>query len=44
LTGVEVVPQGGWDSNPELSDGWQSVPGRLCERVGRVDLGGGCGL
>ena len=44
LTGVEVVPHGGWDSSPELSDGWQSVPGRLCELVGGVDLGGGCGL
>ena len=21
LMGVEVVPQGGWDANPELSDG-----------------------
>ena len=21
LTGVEVVPQGGWDPSPELSDG-----------------------
>jgi len=21
LTGVEVVPQGGWDASPELSDG-----------------------
>ena len=21
LTGVEVVPQGGWDTSPELSDG-----------------------
>ena len=40
LTGVEVVPvpQGGWDASPELSDGYQSVPGRPCELVGRVDL------
>ena len=21
LTGLEVVPQGGWDASPELSDG-----------------------
>ena len=44
LMGVVVVTQGVWDASPELSDWWQSVPGRPCELVGLVDLGGGYGL